>query len=140
MKCCQLLGILICSNLVISTAQPGEPSSISIVLDADFSRTHLVELNSQRVQRSKLLDALTNAYRKPTDPVIVLMSEESRFSDWEEMIAILSKVGFSNVRYFLFSKQTMKMTELELSHTPQEFTQSSSTGGQIKKFSRLASS
>ncbi|MGB9475972.1 MAG: hypothetical protein WCE87_12980 [Candidatus Udaeobacter sp.] len=59
--------------------------------------------------------------KNSTDPVVVVMSEESRFSDWEDMIAILSKVGFSNVRYFFFSKNTMKMTELELSHVPQEF-------------------
>ena len=117
----QIFALVVCSNLIINIVNSAEPPPISIVLRPDFTRTHSVELNGRRIRSSSLLDALTNAIKDPKDPVVVVMSEDSRFSDWEGMIAILSKVGFSNVRYFFFSKETMKMTELELSQMPQEF-------------------
>jgi len=116
----KILVLLICSNLI--AAVPAAPApAISIVLSGDFGRTHSVKLNGQKIPGTRLLDALTAVMKDSTVPVVVLMPENSRFSDWEELIVILSKVGFSNVRYFFFSQNTMKMTELKLSHMPQEF-------------------
>jgi hypothetical protein len=120
MNAYQIVGLVIC-NLVATIANSAEASPISIVLRGDFTRTHSVEVNGRRVPSSRLLDALSDSIKNPTDSVVVVMSEESRFADWEDIIAILSKVGFVNVRYFFFSKDSMKMTELELSQMPQEF-------------------
>jgi len=98
----------------------GDDREIAILLDQNYAKTLEVRLNGEVVRSANLLEKLSVATEDPQTPVIVLIHERLRFVDWDAIRGLLDKVGFLNVRYFVYSKSKM-MTELDLPHAAVEF-------------------
>ena len=99
----------------------GDDREIAILLDHNYPKTLEVRLNGEVVRSAKLLGKLSVATEDPQTPVIVLIHERLRFVDWDAIRGLLDKVGFLNVRYFVYSAKSKMMTELDLPHAAVEF-------------------
>lgn len=111
MSRCSIIILLWLSWAFVATA---EPSPISILLDKDYPRTLAIQLNGHFVPSGKVLESLSSSMKDKQIPVVVLMPGKVAFNDWGEIRGLLDKVGFLNVRYFVYSSATHRMTEIEL--------------------------
>lgn len=50
---------------------------------------------------------------KEDQPVMVRIDEQCRFGDWDSVLGLMEKIGFSQDRYFITSKKTNSMCEIE---------------------------
>ena len=104
--------------MVATTALSADRAPVTIELSDDYSKT----FNIQFVRNEAVLQQLSDKITDPHTPVIVLMPGQVTFNGWNEIRGLLGKVGYLNVRYFVFSKQHGAMTELELPHEAIDFT------------------
>src|SRR5690242_14970587 len=102
------------------------PSTISIVVDKNYAKTHAIKLNGQNIPDSRVMNALSRLIEKDgrDAPIVILMPSELTFADWQDLRGLIGKVGFLNDRYFVYSSRTEKMVELDNPHRAIDFTTS----------------
>jgi hypothetical protein len=102
------------------------PSTISVVVDKNYARTHAIKLNDQNVPDSRVMNALSRLIEKEgrDAPIVILMPSELTFADWQDLRGLIGKVGFLNDRYFVYSSRTQKMVEIDNPHYAIDFTTS----------------
>ena len=113
------MRFIFCLSLVlIGTGFSCQAQSIAIELDKDYSKTSVLHVNGFALPQRDAHKTLSERIRRSDDakntPVVVIMSDLCRFEDWLNVQILLNKVGFVNVRYFVASKETKYMSELEL--------------------------
>jgi len=113
-----LLGV---GALMVTLPCLGNDREIAILVDQNYPKTLDVQLNGEVVRSANLLGKLSVATEDPQTPVIVFIHERLRFVDWDAIRGLLDKVGFLNVRYFVYSAKSKMMTELDLPHPAVEF-------------------
>jgi|SRR5262249_48474609 len=107
--------------LFMSLTCNGDQRQISVVLDANYSKTHAIQLNGRHIPDRHVLRALSEVISGNSAPFVVLVPSTARFEDWDDIMAIFDKIGYSNVRYFVFSKATKRMNEIDPPHAAVEF-------------------
>jgi hypothetical protein len=106
--------------LLFVTADMLSADPISVVVSNSYTKAgglRTIEINGSTVKYSaayeKLSALLEAASAKQDTPVVVLMNESCRFNDWYSVRGLMDKIGFMHVRYFVFSKATNYMSEIE---------------------------
>jgi len=128
------LCYIYCGFLPVTLLRANVEVSISIVLDKNYGKTHAIRLNGIKVSGAHVLRALTDVTSDSTKPVVVLMPEKTTFDGWDDIMAILDKIGYSNVRYFIFSNATQNMTEVDRPHSTVPFSTTPAPRGATKDY------
>lgn len=76
-----------------------------------------IEINGNAVKYSDAYDNLATLLRaapaKQDTPIVVRIDENCSFVDWDSIRGLMDKIGFTQVRYFVFSKETNYMCEIK---------------------------
>jgi hypothetical protein len=95
--------------------QGQQPISVEL-RKKDYRTSYVLWVNGVRIPQRNAYRALSELHdEKVSTPVIVLMSPQCSFDDWDDIRALLySKIGFRDVRYFIVSEETKYMSEVKM--------------------------
>jgi hypothetical protein len=109
------LAVLLFSMAKLCFADPISVVVPNIHTKAGALRT--IQINAKEIRYAdayqRLSELLLAAPEKQKAPVVVRMDENCRFSDWYSVRGLMDKIGFMEVRYFVYSKETNYMCEIE---------------------------
>jgi hypothetical protein len=102
-------------------ADPPNDNSVVLWLKPGYSSNHVLRLNGREITGARLVDELSAAIKDRWTPLIVLLPNDACFSDWQDIMGVVDKVGFLKCRYFVYSNTTQRMTELSRPRKAVEF-------------------
>ena len=114
----KLLFVLIVGLMVLGRAMSSETGeTISILLRDDYPKTHEIDVDGKKVSSPDALKYLDQQIRSKgrESTVFVLCHESLRFSDVGNIAGLITKVGFQNLRFFIYSVESGRMNEVSFS-------------------------
>jgi hypothetical protein len=120
---------ILLSILLFSAATPCFADPISVLVPNSHTKAggiRTIQINGSTVKYAdayeKLSELLLSAPATHNTPVVVLMDENCSFVDWDSIRGLIAaKLGFLNVRYFVFSEKSQMMVEIDVPHQATKF-------------------